>query len=279
MYNHFLTNFYIKPPAHELMQRTIAMNISDNSPQNQLSSQQFYRQYSANALLPELDWQSIFPNSKLNEAHIKALNTIYQCAVPLALNIFHDLNFDVFAPAAYHPQGLGLFDKLGQQEEKFLQVLTTESENLDHDTRHQIWSMLLRGGAVLVFKAWLGHVKLGENQLDMTQFDELSDLLFIKTHPDQLAERLHVDEKAKLDHIFLMYGNDIFLDRFNSLETAALFVDLGVYDAAFLSLRDDRVAEYLKMKGYVTQEQIDDLQCALNPLYCDSLTPKQDCLA
>ena len=33
------------------------------------------------------------------------------------------------------------------------------------------------------------------------------------------------------------------------------------------------------MKGYVTQDQIDDLQCALNPLYCDSLTPKQDCLA
>jgi len=83
------------------------MNISDNSPQGQLSSQQFYRQYSANALLPELDWQSIFPNSKLNEAHIKALNTIYQSAVPLALNVFHDLNFDVFAPAAYHPQGLG----------------------------------------------------------------------------------------------------------------------------------------------------------------------------
>ena len=255
------------------------MNISDNTPQGQLSSQQFYRQYSANALLPELDWQSIFPHSKLSEAHIKALNTIYQCAVPLALNVFHDLNFDVFAPAAYHPQGLGLFDKLAQQEENFLKVLTAESENLDHETRHQIWSMLLRCGAVLVFKAWLGHVKLGENQLDMTQFDELSDLLFIKTPPHQLAERLHVDEKAKLDHIFLMYGNDIFLDRFNSLETAALFVDLGVYDAAFLSLRDDRVAEYLKSKGYVTQEQIDDLQCALNPLYCDSLTPKQDCLA
>ncbi len=38
---------------------------------------------------------------------------------PLALNVFHDLNFDVFAPAAYHPQGLGLFDKLAQQEENF----------------------------------------------------------------------------------------------------------------------------------------------------------------
>lgn len=96
------------------------MNISDNSPQGQLSSQQFYRQYSANALLPELDWQSIFPHSKLNETHIKALNTIYQCAVPLALNVFHDLNFDVFAPAAYHPQGLGLFDKLAQQEENLV---------------------------------------------------------------------------------------------------------------------------------------------------------------
>ncbi|KAA5706324.1 hypothetical protein F3G30_29215, partial [Klebsiella pneumoniae] len=102
------------------MQRITAMNISDNTPQGQLSSQQFYRQYSANALLPELDWQSIFPHSKLSEAHIKTLNTIYQCAVPLALNVFHDLNFDVFAPAAYHPQGLGLFDKLAQQEENFL---------------------------------------------------------------------------------------------------------------------------------------------------------------
>ena len=39
------------------------------------------------------------------------------CAVPLALNVFHNPNFDVFAPAAYHPQGLGLFDKLAQQEE------------------------------------------------------------------------------------------------------------------------------------------------------------------
>ena len=72
-----------------------------------------------------------------------------------------------------------------------------------------------------------------------------------------------------------MYGNDIYLDHFNSLETAALFVDLGVYDAAFLSLRDDSVAEYLKEKSYVSQEQIDDLQCALNPLFCTDLTPKK----
>jgi len=122
-------------------------------------------------------------------------------------------------------------------------------------------------------------VQDGENQLDKSQFDELSDLLFIKTRPEQLAQRLNIDSTADLTHIFLMHENDVFLDHFNSLETAALFVDLGVYDAAFLSLRDDRVAEYLIAKDYVTQEQIDDLQCALNPLYCDSLMPKQDCLA
>ncbi|MCH7315659.1 hypothetical protein [Acinetobacter sp. ANC 3882] len=253
--------------------------MNNSHPTTDHSSQQFYRQYSANALLPELDWQNIFFHSKLDETHLRALNTLYQAAVPLALNVFNQLNFDVFAPAAYHPQGLGLFEKLAEQEETFLEVLETESSHLDHETRHQIWSMLLRGGAVLVFKAWLAHAKGGENQLDKTQFDELSDLLFIKTRPEQLAQRLKVDANAVLTHIFLMYENDVFLDHFNSLETAALFVDLGVYDAAFLSLRDDRVAEYLKAKGYVTQEQIDDLQCALNPLYCDSLMPKQDCLA
>ncbi len=243
------------------------------------TSQQFFRQYSANALLPQLNWQNIFVQSNLDDTHLNALNTIYQAAVPLALNVFHELNFDVFTPTAYQPQGLGLFEKLAQQEQKFLDVLETESAHLDHETRHHMWSMLLRGGAVLVFKAWLGHVKGGESQLDKTQFDELSDLLFIKTRPAQLAQRLRVDANGMLDHIFLMHENDVFLDHFNSLETAALFVDLGVYDAAFLSLRDDRVAEYLKSKGYVTQEQIDDLQCALNPLYCDSLMPKQDCLA
>ena len=139
--------------------------------------------------------------------------------------------------------------------------------------------MLLRGGAVLVFKAWLGKVKTGENILDMTQFDELSDLLFIKTSPTTLAARLKIDAHADYDHVFLMYGNDVFLDRFNSLEAAALFVDLGVYDAAFLSLRDDRVADYLKSKGYVTHEQIEDLKCALNPLGCPDQVSKQDCLA
>nr|WP_212749703.1 hypothetical protein [Acinetobacter haemolyticus] len=254
------------------------MNMNQQ-PTTELRSQQFYRQYSANALLPELDWKAIFVQNKLNDAHIRALDTLYQTAIPLALKVFDELNFDVFAPAAYQPQGLGLFEKLAQQEELFLNTLETESAHLDEETRYQMWSMLLRGGAVLVFKAWLGHVKAGANQLDRTQFDELSDLLFIKTRPEQLAQHLKIRSTAEFGHIFLMYENDVLLDHFNSLETAALFVDLGVYDAAFLSLRDDRVAEYLKANGYVTQEQIDDLQCALNPLYCDSLMPKQDCLA
>ncbi len=139
--------------------------------------------------------------------------------------------------------------------------------------------MLLRGGAVLVFKAWLGKVKTDEAQLDTAQFDELSDLLFIKTSPFELAERLKVDAHAPTEHIFLLYGNDVYLDRFNSLETAALFVDLGVYDAAFISLRDDHVAKYLIGQGYVSEQQIDELQCALNPLNCADLNPKQNYIA
>lgn len=255
------------------------MNISDAVPHGLDKTQQFHKQYGANAILPEMNWQSIFPNSKLKDEHLQALNSIYQSAVPLALQVFDELKFDVFSPAAYHPQGLGLFDKLSQQEYKLIGALQAESENLNEQVRHQIWSMLLRGGAVLVFKAWLGKVKTGENQLDMTQFDEISDLLFIKTAPETLAQKLDVNPQANHDHIFLMYGNEVFLDRFNTLKTAALFVDLGVYDAAFLSLRDDRVAAYLKSEGYVSQEQIEDLKCALNPLGCPDLISKQDCLA
>lgn len=255
------------------------MNISEIVPHGLHQAQQFHRQYGANAILPEIDWQDLFKHSKLHDTQIQALNTIYQAAVPLALQVFEELKFDVFTPVAYHPQGLGLFDKLAQQEEKLVQRLEDECECLNDEVRHQVWSMLLRGGAVLVFKAWLGKVKTGENILDMTQFDELSDLLFIKTSPTTLAARLKIDAHADYDHVFLMYGNDVFLDRFNSLEAAALFVDLGVYDAAFLSLRDDRVADYLKSKGYVTHEQIEDLKCALNPLGCPDQVSKQDCLA
>lgn len=255
------------------------MNINESLPQGTHQAQQFHRQYGVNSILPEIDWLTLFKFSKLKDSQLQALNVLYHSAVPLALKVFDELKFDVFTPAAYQPQGLGLFDKIAQQEELLIQSLEDECDCLNDEVRHQIWSMLLRGGAVLVFKAWLGKVKTDQTKLDMTQFDELSDLLFVKTSPTTLAQRLNIDPNANFDHIFLMYDNDIFLDRFNSLETAALFVDLGVYDAAFLSLRDDRVAEYLKQKGYVTQDQIEDLKCALNPLGCPDLISKQDCIA
>lgn len=254
------------------------MNTNDAVPHGLNRTQEFHRQYGANAILPDISWQTLFPATPLKDVHLNALDHIYQTVVPLALQVFEQLKFDIFAPASYHPQGLGLFDKLSEQESQLIQRLEQECQDLDEHTRHQIWSMLLRGGAVLVFKAWLGKVKTDESVLDTTQFDEISDLLFIRTPPLSLAQRLNIDPQAHYDHIFLMYGNEVFLDRFNSLETAALFVDLNVYDAAFLSLRDDRVAQYLMQRGYVTQDQIDDLQCALNPLYCDDVTPKQDCL-
>ena len=112
--------------------------MNSNQATSEHNELQFYRQYSANALLPELNWQDIFVQSNLDDTHLKALNTLYQAAVSLALNVFHELNFDVFAPAAYQPQGLGLFEKLALQEQKFLDVLETESAHLDHETRHQI---------------------------------------------------------------------------------------------------------------------------------------------
>lgn len=251
-----------------------------NIPQIQtITTQQFLRDYSSNAFLPEIAWQDLFKHSKINATQLLALDTLYQTAIPLALQVFHELDFDVFSPPAYRPQGLGLFEKLAQQESKLLDALEEEVRHLDASTRLQIWSMLLRGGAVLVFKAWLGKVKTGQNKLDTTQFEQLSELLFVKTAPHQLARQLAVNPFEDEDHIFLMYNNELYLDRFNCLETAALFVDLGVYDAAFLSLRDDRVAEYLKELGYVSEEEINDLQCALNPLFCGDMTPKQSCLA
>ena len=252
------------------------MNIQELTSQNK---QQFLREYSANAFLPEIAWTQLFKHSKLNDTHVVALETLYRAAIPLALKVFEELQFDVFTPSAYRPQGLGLFDKLAQQEQALLAALENEARHLDDHTRLQIWSMLLRGGAVLVFKAWLGKVKTEQDVLDTTQFDELSNLLFIKTAPLELAARLDVDPAADEDHIFLMYENEVYLDRFNGLETAALFVDLGVYDATFLCLRDERVAAYLKEKGYVTDDQIDELQCALNPLFCSDARMAQGCLA
>ncbi|WP_312534088.1 hypothetical protein [Acinetobacter variabilis] len=255
------------------------MKLDESIAQLPAQTQQFHRQYGANALLPSIDWAQMFKYSKLDDTQIQALETLYQHAVPLALQVFDELHFDVFEPYAYKPQGLGLFECLAEQENKLIESLEAEAEDLPAKTRHQIWSMLLRGGAVLVFKAWLGKVKNEEDCLDTTQFDELSDLLFIKTCPHELAEHLQVDPNSTDEHVFLMYEDEVYLDRFNSLETAALFVDLGVYDATFLSLRDDRVAEYLISKGYVTQEQIDELQSALNPMFCTDVTQKQDYIA
>lgn len=255
------------------------MKLDESIAQLPAQTQQFHRQYGANALLPSIDWAQMFKYSKLDDTQIQALETLYQHAVPLALQVFDELHFDVFEPYAYKPQGLGLFERLAEQENKLIESLEAEAEDLPAKTRHQIWSMLLRGGAVLVFKAWLGKVKNEEDCLDTTQFDELSDLLFIKTCPHELAEHLQVDPNSTDEHVFLMYEDEVYLDRFNSLETTALFVDLGVYDATFLSLRDDRVAEYLISKGYVTQEQIDELQSALNPMFCTDVTQKQDYIA
>lgn len=255
------------------------MNISQIIPSNHDQTQQLYRQYGSNALLPDIQWNELFQSSALTPLHIQALNTLYHSAVPLALQVFDALNFDVFSPTAYKPQGLGLFERLAEQEEKLIQVLVSEAAGFSEAVRYQIWSMLLRGGAVLVFKAWLGKVKTHENRLDISQFDELSDLLFIKTSPIELAQHLHINPHSPQEHMFLMYDDEVYLERFNSLETAALFVELGVYDAAFLSLHDDSVAAYLKEKDYVSQEQIDDLHSALNPLFCTDLTPKRSCVA
>ncbi len=88
------------------------MNTVNHEQQLAEQTQQLQRQYGVNALLPEIHWDRLFQNSKLKLPHLQALNTLYQTAVPLALQVFEELNFDVFRPAAYQPQGLGLFNKL-----------------------------------------------------------------------------------------------------------------------------------------------------------------------
>ena len=240
--------------------------------------QNLQRQYAENSMLPSIDWQQLFSQQSLSPSQVLALEHIYQTAIPLALTVFKRLNFDVFSPAAYHPQGLGLFDQLAKQEERLLQILAETTQDLDHETRHQIWSMLLRGGAVLTFKAWLAFVKTGQFDVDLTHFDEVSDLLWIRTHPEQVAQILRVDPLAELEHSFLILGENVFLERCNCLATAELFCKLGVYDPVFLSLRDEKIAEHFISKGLVSAEQIEELQCSLNPLYCDTLETKQDYL-
>lgn len=240
-----------------------------------LLTQQFYMQYSANNFLPEINWQSLFPHNQLTLNQIAALETIYKAAVPIALTTLKRLNIDVFAIPENKPQGLGLFEKLRGQEEKLIEHIAMHTKQLNHSTRHTIWSMLLRGGAVLVFKAWLGKVKTGEDTLDLTRFYELADLLWLQSDPIALAEKLDVDPYSDEEHVFLFYQDKVLLERFNNLATAELFVKLGVYDAGLLCLSDEKLKQHFLGKGIVTQAQLDDLSEALNPLFGDFPTDQE----
>ena len=117
------------------------MNTVNHEQQLAEQTQQLQRQYGVNALLPEIHWDRLFQNSKLKAPHLQALNTLYQTAVPLALQVFEELNFDVFRPAAYQPQGLGLFNKLSAQEEQLLDVLGQEAQGLDQSVVVRYWSL------------------------------------------------------------------------------------------------------------------------------------------
>lgn len=106
------------------------MKIDESIAQLPAQTQQFHRQYGANALLPSIDWAQMFKYSKLDDTQIQALETLYQHAVPLALQVFDELHFDVFEPYAYKPQGLGLFERLAEQENKLIESLEAEAEDL-----------------------------------------------------------------------------------------------------------------------------------------------------
>lgn len=245
------------------------MNPIYSDPDSLILTQQFYLQYSANHFLPDIDWEGLFPHNQLSPNHIAALETIYKAAIPIALTTLTRLNIDIFATPENKPQGLGLFDKLRGQEDKLIEQIALYAKQLNHSGRHTIWSMLLRGGAVLVFKAWLGKVKTGENVLDLNRFYELADLLWLQSDPIKLAERLGVDPYSDEEHIFLFYHDKVLLDRFNNLATAELFVQLGVYDAALLCISDQRLKQHFLDKNLITEAQIDELSEALNPLYGD----------
>lgn len=249
------------------------MNTANYSPA--LSTQHFYRDYSANHILPTIHWQRLFPQNQLTPQQIIALQTIYEVTVPLALTTLHRFNIDIFAEHAKKPKGLDLFNKLRALEPKFIEQLVQSSKNMDDDVRHLIWSMLLRGGAVLVFKAWLGKVKTEEDQVDVGYFDELADLLWLDTDPLQLAEQFSVDPYANYEHLFLFYQDRVLMDRFGNLPTAELFVRLGLYDPALLSINDSRVCDYFITRGLVNQAQVDDLIDSLNPLFTDSPTAQR----
>ena len=245
------------------------MNTANPNPYELDKTQQFYQQYSTNHFLPEINWQNMFSQNQLLPAHISALQTIYQATVPIAITTLQRLNVDIFSPLTIRPQGLDLFNKLRAQEDKLIESIARDSAQMDRDVVQHIWSLLLRGGAVLVFKAWLGKVKTGDDVLDLTRFNELADLLWLRSNPYDLAEKLDVNPQDACNHLFLIYEDRMLLDRFNTLETAELFVRLGVYDATMLSANDAKIREYFLEKQLVEQDQLDDLLEAMNPLYSD----------
>lgn len=232
-------------------------------------AQEFYKAYSTNHILPEIDWQDMFSQNQLMPEHVAAFQAIYQATVPIALTTLQRLNIDVFSPAGKQPQGLDLFNKLRAQESKLVDSIVHDTLNMDEAVLQNIWSMLLRGGAVLVFKAWLGKVKTGEDVLDLLYFNELADLLWMRSNPYELAAKLGVDPQTPCNHLFLIYEDRTLLDRFNTVETAELFVQLGVYDATMLSASDARLRDYFLEHHMVEQEQLDELLDAMNPLYSD----------
>ena len=234
-------------------------------------TQNFHCQYSANHFLPDIDWKTLLSQNQLLPKHVDALQTIYEATVPLALTTLKRLNIDVFAPSEKKPQGLGMFEKLRALEPRMIEHLVQLSHGLADEVRHAIWSMTLRGAPILVFKAWLGKVKTGDDTIDLTQFNELGDLLWLKTNPYELAQQLAIDPNQSDEPLVLFYQDRVLLDRFNNLASAELFVKLGLYDPVFLAMTDDNVRAHFIEQGLVQQQQIDDLMQSLNPFCGDEL--------
>lgn len=248
----------------------VNMNTPRNTQQPTDSTQQLYCNYSANHILPTIHWHSLFTQNQLTPQQTLALQTLYEVTVPLALTTLQRLHIDIFADHFKDSQGIQLFNKLRSLEPKLIEQLVQASKGMDEYVRHLIWSMLLRGGAVLVFKAWLGKVKTGEDELDLGYFHELADLLWLQTDPIVLAQQFNIDPHADYEHLFLFYKDQVLMDRFSNLPTAALFVELGLYDPALLSLNDEKVREYFIEYGLIQQSQVDDLLESLNPLFAST---------
>lgn len=241
------------------------MTTVNSSKTTATSTRQFNQQYSANPVLPRINWAYLFSQNQLLPAQVLALQTIYQVTVPLALATLEALDIDIFAAHEKKPQGL--FEKLRALEPALLEQLAEASSEMDEQVRHLIWSMLLRGGALLAFKAWLGKVKTGEDCIDLDYFNALADLLWLQTDPYRLAAQFAIDPHAGHEHLFLFYEDRVLLDRFSNLATAELFVRLGLYDPAFLCLNDEQVREHFVQQGLVQPSQLEDLMESLNPLF------------